>query len=207
MDNVVEREARRLAQQRKSDVFAFRRVKWGDPRPLRRRRWPRLVDSALVVVIAGALGYSGWAILGSPGLPELPTLAGPAVAATTSLAQPHMRMCGYRERNTSTKTCLVDGDTIWLAGTKYRLESYDTPEPQTDICGGAAEVALAHKASARLLQLLNSNPWTIETRGAIDLTGSRTLATIRIDGRDVGDILISERLARHWPDGDEWWCR
>lgn len=39
-----------------------------------------------------------------------------------------------------------------------------------------------------------------------DGTGKRTLATIRIGGPDVGDILIEERLARRWPDGKEWWC-
>ena len=40
----------------------------------------------------------------------------------------------------------------------------------------------------------------------VDGTGSRTLATIRIAGHDVGDILIAEGLARRWPDGDEFWC-
>lgn len=102
-------------------------------------------------------------------------------------------------------TCVVDGDTIWYQGTNLRLQSYDTPEPYDGICGGQAEVALAKRASSRLLQLLNSNAFTVETFG-IDGTGSRTLATVRIDGRDVGDILIEERLARRWPDGDEWWC-
>lgn len=84
-------------------------------------------------------------------------------------------------------------------------QAYDTPEPYDDICGGATEVALAKKASARLLELQNTNPFTVETSG-VDGTGSRTLATIRIAGRDVGDILIEERLARRWPDGKEWWC-
>ena len=46
----------------------------------------------------------------------------------------HFSMC-ERDRH----TCVVDGDTIWLQG--VRLESYDTPEPYTDICGGRAEVA------------------------------------------------------------------
>lgn len=46
-------------------------------------------------------------------------------------------------------------------GLNLRLESFDTPEPYTDICGGAAEVALA-----RLLELLNSNPFTVQTGGA-----------------------------------------
>lgn len=108
-------------------------------------------------------------------------------------------MCG-RDRH----TCVVDGDTIWLNGENLRLESYDTPEPYNDICGGQAEVALAHRANARLLELLNSNPFTLET-GRKDRYG-RVLATIRIGGRDVGDILIDEGLARRWPDGHEFWC-
>lgn len=108
-------------------------------------------------------------------------------------------MCG-RNRH----TCVVDGDTIWLDGQNLRLQSYDTPEPHNDICGGQAEVTLAHRASARLLDLLNSNAFTVQTSGQ-DRYG-RVLATIRIGGRDVGDILIEERLARRWPDGHEWWC-
>ena len=108
-------------------------------------------------------------------------------------------MCG-RDRH----TCIVDGDTIWLQGANLRLESYDTPEPYNDICGGRAEVALAHQASARLRQLLSGNPFTVETHGE-DRYG-RVLATIRIAGRDVGDILIEEGLARRWPNGREFWC-
>ncbi len=69
-------------------------------------------------------------------------------------------------------------------------------------------MALAAAASARLLELLNGNDWTIEgygyERGG---RGDRRLATIRISGRDVGDILMEERLARRWPNGGEWWCR
>lgn len=108
-------------------------------------------------------------------------------------------MCG-RDRY----TCVVDGDTVWLDGKNLRLQSYDTPEPYSDICGGQAEVALAHRASARLLQLLNTNAFTVDTADT-DRYG-RTLATIRIEGRDVGDILIEEGLARRWPDGHEFWC-
>ena len=122
----------------------------------------------------------------------------------TIAGEPHLDMCNNRP-NTPHKTCLVDGDTLWLDGENIRLESFDTPEPQTAICGGEFEKDLAHQASARLLELLNANEWTIETFG-MDNTGERRLATIRIDRRDVGDILIEERLARRWPDGEEWWC-
>lgn len=125
----------------------------------------------------------------------------PAQHAVASELAVEFSMCGSNRF-----TCVVDGDTIWLNGQNLRLESYDTPEPYTAICGGAQEVALAKKASARLLELLNGNAFTVQTFG-LDGTGKRTLAAVMIAGRDVGDILIDERLARRWPDGDEWWCQ
>ena len=125
----------------------------------------------------------------------------------TSVVEPvaYLPICGQHERNTPTKTCIVDGDTLWLSGTNLRLRDFDTPESRRNICGSFTEIELAYAATDRLQALLNGNVWTIETFG-IDGTGSRRLATIRIDGEDVGDILIRERLARRWPDGEEFWC-
>lgn len=116
-----------------------------------------------------------------------------------------LRMCAQGERNTSTKTCIVDGDTFWLDGVKYRLEGYDTPEPQSNICGGAREIALAHKASARFQDLLRTGDVKIVALGRKGSAG-RDLVHIYVNGRDIGEILVGERLARWWPDGDEWWC-
>jgi len=153
---------------------------------------PILVGVALVTVCA-----LGWVVVDRFVPAGNITIPGPTQTEEISA---HFSMCG-RNRY----TCVVDGDTIWWRGQNLRLQSYDTPEPYDGICGGAAEVALAKRASARLLQLLNANPFTVETFG-IDGTGKRTLATIRIAGRDVGDILIEEGLARRWPDGHEFWC-
>lgn len=136
------------------------------------------------------------------GLALVVALGAGAISSTAGADSrtPIFAMCGAERW-----TCVVDGDTIWLDGKNLRLQSFDTPEPWTDICGGRAEVALARRASARLLELLNAGPITVETFG-LDRTGKRTLATIRVEGRDVGDILIAEGLARKWPDGDEFWC-
>jgi micrococcal nuclease len=120
--------------------------------------------------------------------------------------QPQLEMCNGRP-NTADKTCLVDGDTLWLNGENIRLKDFDTPEPQTALCGGAQEKALASMASARMLELLNSRDWTIEYFGHDSTSSKRRLATIKSAGEDVGDILIREHLARRWPDGEEWWCR
>lgn len=62
-------------------------------------------------------------------------------------------------------------------------------------------------ASARMLELLDGNDWTIADFGHDGTSSKRRLATIRIGGQDAGDILINERLARRWPDGEEWWCQ
>lgn len=117
----------------------------------------------------------------------------------------HLPICGARQPNTSDKTCIVDGDTLWLNGVNLRLKDLDTPESRTNICVGFTEIDLADAATDRLQELLNTNIWTIETYGK-DGTGKRRLATIRIAGEDVGDILIREQLARRWPDGKEFWC-
>ena len=45
------------------------------------------------------------------------------VAGCTSLAGA-MPICGSGKR----VTCVVDGDTFWLGGVKYRLKGVDTPE-------------------------------------------------------------------------------
>lgn len=109
-------------------------------------------------------------------------------------------MCGSGQR----VTCVVDGDTFWLDGEKYRAFGYDTPEPQTNICGGYGEQQLAREASRRFMQLLNTTEVTLEPRGE-DRYG-RILVVIRSNGEDVADILVREGLARYYPDGEEFWC-
>lgn len=131
--------------------------------------------------------------------------AGAPLEPAAAQPRPQIAKCIPGQTRATDEYCLVDGDTIWIDGEKLRMEGYDTPEPQTHICGGDAEIALAQRASDRVIELLNSNDWTVEY-GKPDNTGTRTLVTIRIAGRDIGDILIAERLARAWPDGEEWWC-
>lgn len=112
-----------------------------------------------------------------------------------------IELCGSGKRY----TCVVDGDTLWLEGEKIRLQGFDTPETTTNICGGQNEVILGRKAAQRLVELLKQDGHTIQRSGK-DRYG-RTLATIYLDGVDIGEILIAERLARRWPDGPEFWCQ
>jgi endonuclease YncB( thermonuclease family) len=166
--------------------------------PKRRRTPPQKksqdrLTSALAVVAVVSVCTLGWVAADT-------LLSSGTQVAVASEMRAQFQMCGSGQRH----TCVVDGDTIWLDGTNLRLQAYDTPEPYNDICGGAQEVALAKRASARLLELLNSNSFTVQTYGTDRY--DRTLATIRIGGSDIGDILIYEGLARRWPDGPEFWC-
>ncbi|WP_263389319.1 thermonuclease family protein [Ruegeria marisflavi] len=112
-----------------------------------------------------------------------------------------IEVCGSGPR----LNCVVDGDTFWWEGEKIRAMGYDTPEPTSNVCGGDVERELARKATARLVELFNTTKISIERHGK-DKYG-RTLAVVRSNGWQIGDILVGEGLARAWPDGCEFWCQ
>lgn len=119
--------------------------------------------------------------------------------ATPTLA---IDKCSRGQRN----TCVVDGDTFWLDGVKYRTAGYDTPEPYTNICGGRREVELANRATARFIEIWNTYEIEIQPLNRQGSYG-RDLVVVYANGHNVGDILVAEGLARYWPDGNEFWCR
>lgn len=128
-----------------------------------------------------------------------------AVSVVTSIGLPSkssaIGICGSGARY----TCVVDADTIWLDGVNYRLAGFDAPEEYNNACGGNRERRLARQATRRLAELLNSQPWQIQSLGQADRY-RRVLANLYVSGEDVGNILIREGLARRWRDGPEFWC-
>ncbi|MEM6463574.1 MAG: thermonuclease family protein [Pseudomonadota bacterium] len=97
--------------------------------------------------------------------------------------------------------CVVDGDTIRLAGERIRLESFNTPELQ-GACPRERRMAL--QATRRLSEILSSQPFTIVLKGH-DRYGRR-LATISNSEGDIGATLIREGLAHAWHGRRESWC-
>ncbi|WAP67574.1 thermonuclease family protein [Jiella pelagia] len=107
-------------------------------------------------------------------------------------------LCGQGKR----VTCLVDGDTGWAGGTKWRLLNIDAPEVSRPEC--PREKIVANQATRRLQALLATG---------YDLDGDgydryrRELVTITLsDGRDAGSVLIAEGLAQPWPNSGNPWC-
>lgn len=100
---------------------------------------------------------------------------------------------------------VVDGDTIKAPyGVTYRLMGFDTPETRFAKCDAERELGFA--AKERLEELLNASEVKVLESGKRDKYG-RTLAHVTADGRDVGDILIEEGLARPYRgERRKSWC-
>ncbi|MCB4863019.1 thermonuclease family protein [Sphingobium indicum] len=100
--------------------------------------------------------------------------------------------------------CVVDGDTIWLDGQKIRVADIDAPETHPPRC--PAEAALGERATHRLHQLVNAGPFTVATLDRDTDGYGRKLRGLTRDGQSLGDVLVSEGLARTWSGRREPWC-
>lgn len=104
------------------------------------------------------------------------------------------------------ETCrVVDGDTL-RCGARFkervRISGIDAPELFSPKC--REERQLAEQATRRLAALTQGVDVQIAREGH-DRYG-RTLARLYVRGRDVGAILVAERLAREWNGRREPWC-
>jgi endonuclease YncB( thermonuclease family) len=100
--------------------------------------------------------------------------------------------------------CVVDGDTIWLQGTKIRIADIDAPETHDPRC--ASEKALGDRATDRLQQLLNHGLVTIEPIDRDEDRYGRKLRIVSVNGTSVGETLVGEGLARWYAGGRRPWC-
>lgn len=98
-----------------------------------------------------------------------------------------------------------DGDTFRVGLTSeaeaVRIMNIDTAEIEGK-CHFESE--LAQQAKLRLVHLLEGQQVVLLRQG-VDKYG-RTLATVQVSGRDVGDQLVAEGLARTWSGRREPWC-
>lgn len=103
------------------------------------------------------------------------------------------------------KNCVVDGDTIWLDGVKIRIADIDTPEISQPSC--PEEKALGERATRRLVELVNAGSFKVRAWGDRDEDRyGRKLRVLVRNGRSLGDMLVSEGLARTWSGRREPWC-
>lgn len=100
--------------------------------------------------------------------------------------------------------CVVDGDTLWVAGEKVRVADIDAPETHPPRC--AREADLGNRATRRLQSLVNAGPFTLATLNRDTDRYGRKLRVLVRRGQSLGDVLVSEGLARTWTGRREPWC-
>ncbi len=76
-------------------------------------------------------------------------------ALTASDEQAGIQRCDFGS-DRDFVTCVVDGDTVWVEGTNYRLAGFDTSEGYQNLCGGSRERQLSERATDRPIQLMNT---------------------------------------------------
>lgn len=101
---------------------------------------------------------------------------------------------------------VIDGDTFELAGgERVRILNIDAAEmPPGSQCGAERDLALA--AKARLSEVVRQGEVTLVREGRDRDRYDRQLRRVRVDGQDVGDLLVREGLAQPWRGHKANWC-
>jgi micrococcal nuclease len=112
-----------------------------------------------------------------------------------------------RGSDAASRMRIIDGDTLedMREDVTYRVVNIDTPETgQRARCD--AERALGNRATEMVRTLVRgAQQLELRETGRIDRYG-RTIAFVLIDGRDLGETLIAEGVARPWRGRREPWC-
>lgn len=97
---------------------------------------------------------------------------------------------------------IIDGDTIVTRQNEtIRMAGYDTPETHRPKC--EAEMIHGEKATLKLSQLIVDAKRLEYCPVGVD-RWFRTIAVVKVDGVDVGEILINAGLAQPWPIETPW---
>jgi endonuclease YncB( thermonuclease family) len=107
---------------------------------------------------------------------------------------------------TPTRVFVLDGDTVVINHERIRIAGIDAPEVKGKC---AEEKRLAAMATHLLARIVNGSQILIDRQPKPDRYG-RTLAAVSADGRDVGEVILREGLARKWTKKfdyrEEPWC-
>ncbi len=101
-------------------------------------------------------------------------------------------------------TCVVDGDTFWIAGEKVRIADINAPETHSPRC--SSEASRGEAATRRLIALLNAGPFALEAGVRDTDRYGRLLRVVTRHGRSLGEQLVAEGLAEPWQGRRGDWC-
>lgn len=163
-----------------------------------------IISAILAAVLLGALWIANDDRFGRPGAPSeherqsemwtVPPL--PGAEMFTAM----FKLCDGPIR----KTCVVDGDTIWFRGDKFRIADIDAPEISSPRCED--EKVVGEIARDRLLELLNAGGFSLRSGWRDTDRYGRKLRTITRKEKSLGEMLVEEGLARRWGEPRRDWC-
>jgi hypothetical protein len=183
----------------RSGAFGHRRiVDLAEARKQSRRRYLLWLGGACSIAFAAGFAWPEIVHLG--GTIYTRAIGTQQDASPASITIP---LCVGWVRLRRTATCIVDGDTGWERGVKWRLSNVDTPELTSPRCVREFRLALDAR---KLLQRLMSQGYRVSPTGRSDTYGRSLVRIALSDGRDVGDVLVAAGLARSWPYGLKRWC-
>lgn len=165
----------------------------------RRRGWLETLPLLPMLLVTIGVGGGASLVLQETRLGDF-LLDQSAPTTISALTARHFPICSGSTR----VTCVVDGDTFWLDGVKYRIADINTPEVGNPQC--AAEAAKGRQATQRLAQLLNAGPISLAPADRDQDQYGRKLRIVERDGRSIGRQLVAEGLAHEWRGRRESWC-
>lgn len=172
------------------------------PRRSQRSEPPMRKTGFVVLVIAVFLiGFGVTLRFGDslPAIDDTQRLAAPVASASDNLSA-RFTSCDGPNR----VDCVVDGDTFWMGGDKIRILDINTPETSSPNCD--REYRLGLQATARLTELLNAGPFSLESGPENTDRYGRLLRRVTRGGQSLGEILIDEGLAERWRGYKGNWC-
>lgn len=176
--------------------FLWRRSRFRFRAWANKRRSP-IKGIILPAVVAAVLGIAGYVAIDRNVASQVATLT--QSPSTSAPQTPRSHAPQRRVR-------VIDGDTIvdTTTGERIRLSNIDTPET-----GGRAQCRaerLAGEAATRAArEIVESGTVTLRRSGRTDRYG-RTIGSVLVDGRDLGEIMMERGLARPWRGRREAWC-
>ncbi|AMK23216.1 nuclease [Sphingobium sp. TKS] len=101
---------------------------------------------------------------------------------------------------------VIDGDTFRMeSGERIRIAGVDAAESQAGNAKCRRELTIGNDAKRRATALLEGR---IVELARVGRSYNRTVANVRLEGRDVSAILVDAGVARWWPRGKPKpdWC-
>lgn len=179
-----------MREERPIDLAARRRVNKRAARVATLQRWLPSRAALAWTALAGAV-VAGYFVLGKG---ETFKQADLGAVHAGGIGE-----CGYFRR-----TCLVDGDTGWQDGIKWRMLNIDAPE-MDDKAECANERAMARASLERLMALM-ADGYSVRSSGRYDKFNRLLVDVVLADGRDAGRALMQEGFAQPWPNRGNVWC-